>query len=596
MDIPGIETVPKKVPDGILENILINCVLLNDPLGRIVRLDYPAPKSSFPSFPAIRASMLLYGEHRDTKLMPPKRACDACILRKVKCNGAWPCGTCRNAVKRVPCTYLKPVRKRGPKTRRMARKDQDLDLNLDSWPIIPGYIGDQQGAQQNDLPILHAESTTFPETACTSRRISKAILSPIVHLYQQHSYSVWPVVNAGALLEGLDDIEPETIEHDTAKLACLATALSAATMAQLHLAPVKDGTATVDSTGMAQACLSIRSRCRIYEENVDLSSILVSFFLHVYHAKMNQCSLAMMYIQEAIRRAQTLGLDEELSISTLALNYLPQDDFVANKYLIFPLLWVSERGYALHLGLSPSYRETPSLKFFEQGTPADIHVRGLVDLVKLFIAFDEISRHRKCTTKAGLITNLVETESKLSLLSLEIADTISTRTADCHITREWMRTIVWQEALSLGLLSSASSTDAMTFGFPAKVGHNLLQSLRLFTEEDLLPLGRDQLLKCFEVANSLADTILLSLPSYQTHFELGPPDFLHALYQKLLPFLAQDPMLDSILRSKTAEILIMAPARLLTVQASDIDLQAGRRGQAGATSVASSLTSHNLLR
>lgn len=41
---------------------------------------------------------------------------------------------------------------------------------------------------------------------------------------------------------------------------------------------------------------------------------------------------------------------------------------------------------------------------------------------------------------------------------------------------------------------------------------------------------------------------------------------MHALYQKLLPFLEQDEVLNSILRNKTAEVLVMAPARLLTRQ------------------------------
>lgn len=77
-----------------------------------------------------------------------------------------------------------------------------------------------------------------------------------------------------------------------------------------------------------------------------------------------------------------------------------------------------------------------------------------------------------------------------------------------------------------------------------------------------------QLLKCFEVANSLADTVLLNLARSQSGFELGPHDFLHALYQRLLPFLEQDTRLKSILRTKTAEVLVMAPARLLTLQLS----------------------------
>lgn len=145
----------------------------------------------------------------------------------------------------------------------------------------------------------------------------------------------------------------------------------------------------------------------------------------------------------------------------------------------------------MHLGLSPSCIDPPPLERLANGLIADIHVQGLLDLVRLFVAFNEISIRRKASAGIDSITELTVTETKLSSLCLVLADHVSTRTADCHITRQWMRTILWQEALSSGLLSSAG-TSVMTFSFPALVGRDLLHSLRRFSEADLLPLGRDQ--------------------------------------------------------------------------------------------------------
>lgn len=80
-------------------------------------------------------------------------------------------------------------------------------------------------------------------------------------------------------------------------------------------------------------------------------------------------------------------------------------------------------------------------------------------------------------------------------------------------------------------------------------------------------------MKCFEVANSLADTLLCNpAVSKDSCFRLGPQEFLHGLYQKLSPFLEQDPTLNSILRQKTAEALLRAPSRLWTL---DIDTPTG---------------------
>ncbi|KAJ5835592.1 hypothetical protein N7447_001618 [Penicillium robsamsonii] len=438
-----------------------------------------------------------------------------------------------------------------------------------------------------------AGSSSTP--VCSSERIPKAILALVIRLYQQYLYGVWPVVNAEVLLGKLEDMYPESLDYNAGNTSCLIMAVCAATMAQLQLDPLVDGSRTVDSTTMAQTCLRMRSICDSHGANLNLRSVLVSFLLHVYHAKVNQQTSAMMFIQEAMAGARILRLNEGSSHE--------EDEFITNKALVFPLLWVSERGYSLHLGLSPSYVDPPELIDLETNTNVDVHAQGLIELVKLFITFDQISVRRNSRPGITMAAYLTDTEAKLASLCFSMANHISTRTADYHITREWMRTILWQEALTMGLLSSSACTSVMGFGFPAQVGRALLRSLRGFSETDLLPLGRDQvsglhmketqamsdillqLLKCFEVANSLADTVLLSPHQIGSRLELGPPDFLHALYQKIVPFLEQDTMLKSILRAKTAEALVAAPARLLTAGEEDIGLHLGENGPGGQSQI-----------
>jgi hypothetical protein len=106
-------------------------------------------------------------------------------------------------------------------------------------------------------------------------------------------------------------------------------------MAQLHLDPLVDGSQTVDSSTMAQACLRMRAGYNSDGANLDLRSVLVSFFLHVYHAKVNQRNSAMMFMQEAMAGARILRLHEEFSHE--------EDNLITNKALVFSLLWVSER-------------------------------------------------------------------------------------------------------------------------------------------------------------------------------------------------------------------------------------------------------------
>lgn len=148
----------------------------------------------------------------------------------------------------------------------------------------------------------------------------------------------------------------------------------------------------------------------------------------------------------------------------------------------------------MHLGLAPSFA-TPTRWPDATGRrgPPNVHVQGLVELARLFAAFDAIAVSRSGGSDVSAVS-LAETEEALSVLSLQQGegDRASTRMADYCITKEWMRTIIWQEALSRHLLSSTAYVELMTFRFPAVVSRDLLVSLKGFTQSDLLPLGRDQ--------------------------------------------------------------------------------------------------------
>lgn len=238
-----------------------------------------------------------------------KRACDECISRKVKCSGAWPCDTCQSAPKQVNCTYLKPARRRGPKVRRYT--GEQGEERLTTGPLISPHV------DPRDEGISHVEAERPASTIIPTEE-----LASVVRSYQQASYSVWPVVDAEVLLDKL--------EHGTPDVGtlCLAMALCAATMAQLQLVPT-----SVDSTMMAAECMRMR------EAHLDLRSVLVSFFLHVYHAKINKRDSAMLFIREAVYGARLLKLDESVGGNDTELDA----DVVANKEIVFLLLWVSER-------------------------------------------------------------------------------------------------------------------------------------------------------------------------------------------------------------------------------------------------------------
>lgn len=171
-----------------------------------------------------------------------------------------------------------------------------------------------------------------------SQTIPQTTLAYIMRRYQRSSYSVWPVVNAEMLLQRLEGgNDPSTY--------CLALALCAATMAQLQLVPLMNEDREVDSNLLATECLRLREEID-FRENLDARSVLVSLFLHVYHAKINKRNSAMLFIQEAISSARLLRLDEDGMVTK---KWGTDEDVIANRDILFTLLWVSER-YPTSLG------------------------------------------------------------------------------------------------------------------------------------------------------------------------------------------------------------------------------------------------------
>lgn len=168
-----------------------------------------------------------------------------------------------------------------------------------------------------------------------SQTVPQTTLAYIVREYQRSSYSVWPVVNTEVLLQRL---ESDGHAHDSSTY-CLALALCAATMAQLQLAPLMNGDREIDSDLLATECLRLREEID-FREHLDARSVLVSLFLHVYHAKINKRNSAMLFIQEAISGARILKLDVD---GVVAREWSTDEDVIANRNILFTLLWVSER-------------------------------------------------------------------------------------------------------------------------------------------------------------------------------------------------------------------------------------------------------------
>jgi hypothetical protein len=271
-----------------------------------------------------------------------KRSCDFCVQRKTRCDNGHPCRKCLDAQPPLDCTYSRPVLKRGPKTSKLTqRSNWKWRAEGQELPLIANYGPDL------DTVGIAAEVSA----SCCSKieRLALSILRPIIECYSSRLYPVWPVLYASSLLATLEQAETNSPES-LPSLSCnddvyiMALALCCATMAQLNLGEMEDMPRRITSEFLEKECNRLRALTG-YRQNPSVEGALTSFFLHVYHARADNRNASMLFLQEGISIARLLRLDRvESEPNQLSNGWIDnQTTVIAQKRLVYILLWVSER-------------------------------------------------------------------------------------------------------------------------------------------------------------------------------------------------------------------------------------------------------------
>jgi hypothetical protein len=79
--------------------------------------------------------------------------------------------------------------------------------------------------------------------------------------------------------------------------------------------------------------------------------------------------------------------------------------------------------------------------------------------------------------------------------------------ADILITQQWLRLIVWQSSMRQGLLSSNAEDESMTFRYPLKIAHSLLDVISSLPTTSIEVHGMGIFEKIFEIGNTMLDVM-----------------------------------------------------------------------------------------
>ncbi|KAL9113352.1 MAG: hypothetical protein Q9227_002393 [Pyrenula ochraceoflavens] len=283
--------------------------------------------------------------------------------------------------------------------------------------------------------------------------------------------------------------------------------------------------------------LHVRKGCD-YIDPPSTNAAVISFFLFGCYFSLDKHNMAWYFLREATTLVQIMGMHEETA-------YFTKD--ITEKFLkrnLFWLLFVTERAYALQRHRPLSLQATIELPMIEE---TDTAIAGFLYLIELFSPFDDtfIGLWNKSRNDCSS-TWLAQMQERLFQALPHDLPTTDGQAADLRITQQWLRTMVWQLAITNGLLSSTSPDTSMTFTYPIVIARDLLLDTQRLTLESMEIHGiglvisttskvhgsnTDHIVskieKIFDIACTLADVIQCVVPMDASTLELRPAEYLN---------------------------------------------------------------------
>jgi len=256
----------------------------------------------------------------------------------------------------------------------------------------------------------------------------------------------------------------------------------------------------------------------ISDHEITCRSIMTAMFLHNCLMSLRRYDLAFFYIREAITMILLLRIDDPAVMSKVDICER------ARRQRLYWESWIHERFLAIidyrQVVLRPLATGLPE---FDSSLPPGLH-EGFSQIIELFTLVDEQFMRNwllMATDPASTTVTAAWIEQKHSELedrdaasptSLPSSHSITClsdmQQADLIITRHWLRTLLWQMAMSKCLLSSHTQKEFMSLLFPVRVSSQLRHLITSFSRENIEVHGSGILQKLFEITDTIANVII----------------------------------------------------------------------------------------
>lgn len=483
------------------------------------------------------------------------QACDACKLRKVKCNGQDRCQQCSHL--NLRCVYSAPKpRQKSLKRGQLIAKYKRQSANGTS--ITGRELSDVPESPAQSTPSLPGVSTllsaspTSTATSAPSPSPDLTFFSSYLHDYEVSVYPVNPVITPYEVQASINEM------HTSSEARAFVYTYVAVTINLTGNASESPADTTAQVESWCNEAVKARGPT-LLSGKANVRKIMTAQFLHICLMSFRNLDMAFYFLRESITMIQMLRVD---SPEVMRLLPLPER---ARRQRLYCEAYVHER----YLSIS-DYRPVvlPPLPYWPEHDPElplEIH-EGFLQIIKLFSLVDGDFLNNWLGSHNGNATvTSTWVEDKQRQIDAERAgddDEVSCLTdmqqADLVITKHWLRTLVWQMAMSKCLLSSAASRESMSLLFPVRLSRHLRTLVGKLSRQSIEIHGSGIQQKLFELTDTIAN-VIITVPAATVEETTGRVDDFVFLTSYLFEFPRLDSTRRDILQKKLETLQQLFP-------------------------------------
>jgi hypothetical protein len=216
-----------------------------------------------------------------------------------------------------------------------------------------------------------------------------------------------------------------------------------------------------------------------YAKTAAPENVLTSLFIAVTFFDLKCRTKAWFYVREAITLAQLADM-----------HLIDQDSFLdpserIRRQRIYVLLYITERGAFIHDMLPVSIFEPPELSSETLPDEDPSISSGLGILFRLFSllsnAFVRARSGPASAESTGHEYEMIVDMQEILCQDVDVTAVSEIQRADILITQQWLRLMVWQTALKLGLISSTATNPSCCYSYPKHIALALCAALKVLS-------------------------------------------------------------------------------------------------------------------